>query len=76
MRHDVHARDRQQGTRAYYLMLRAVCFALLLPVALLARLSGWAWRPWEAGPGGYESAPREAWSQAKRAAAMTALVYH
>ena len=38
-----------------------VCFAVLLPVAIVARLSGWRWRPWPAcGRNGYGSAIAEA----------------
>ena len=37
-----------------------VCFAVLLPVALVARLSGWRWRPWPAGEHGYRSVIKEA----------------
>jgi hypothetical protein len=38
-----------------------VCFAVLLPVAVVARLSGWRWRPWPAGGRkGYGSPLQEA----------------
>lgn len=37
-----------------------VCFAVLLPIAIVARLSGWRWRPWPARGNGYRSAFREA----------------
>jgi hypothetical protein len=38
-----------------------VCFAVLLPVAIVARLSGWRWRPWPAGGrAGYGSPIQEA----------------
>jgi hypothetical protein len=38
-----------------------VCFAVLLPVAVIARLSGWRWRPWPAGGRkGYGSPIQEA----------------
>ena len=37
-----------------------VCFAIFLPVALVARLSGWRWRPWSASSKGYRSVIREA----------------
>ena len=37
-----------------------VCFAVLLPVAIVARLSGWRWRPWPADADGYRSVFKEA----------------
>ncbi len=37
-----------------------VCFASLLPVAAVARLSGWRWRPWPARANGYQSVVQEA----------------
>ena len=74
MRNPVVIRERQPEFKAY-VMLCTVCFAALLPIALLARLSGWSWRPWEAGPNGYESATRAAWSQAKTTAAITTSIY-
>ncbi|HEX7718379.1 MAG TPA: hypothetical protein VF389_01115 [Woeseiaceae bacterium] len=48
-------RDEVSGCR----FLMAVCFAVFLPVALLARLSGWRWRPWPPGPNGYGSVVKE-----------------
>ncbi len=47
-----------------------VCFAVLLPVAILARLSGWHWKPWPAGASGYRSPVREARIAAKSAAGV------
>ncbi len=40
--------------------LLLVCFTVLLPIAILARLSGWRWRPWPAGTDGYRSPIQEA----------------
>jgi hypothetical protein len=40
--------------------LWSACFLCMLPVAVLARLSGWRWRPWPADPGGYRSIVEEA----------------
>ena len=37
-----------------------VCFSVFLPVAIVARLSGWRWRPWTAPKRGYRSVFREA----------------
>ena len=36
-----------------------VCFMALLPVAVVARLSGWRWRPWPARADGYQSVVQE-----------------
>ena len=47
-----------------------VCFAALLPVAVLARLSGWHWKPWPAGAEGYKSPIREAQIVARSAASV------
>lgn len=42
-------------------ILWLVCFVVLLPVAVAARLSGWRWRPWPAArASGYRSAIKEA----------------
>lgn len=41
-------------------LLWLVCFTVLLPVAIVARLSGWRWRPWPAKTNGGRSAIREA----------------
>ena len=46
--------------------LLLVCFAVLLPIAFVARLSGWRWKPWPAGDEGYRSPIQEA-----KAAAVT-----
>jgi len=40
--------------------LLVMCFAVLLPVAIMARLSGWRWRPWPSGAEGYRSPFEEA----------------
>ena len=45
-------------------LLFAACFTLLLPVAIVARLSGWRWQPWPAGANGYRGAVQEAWLMA------------
>ncbi len=37
-----------------------ICFSVLLPVAIVARLSGWRWRPWPAKSDSGRSAIREA----------------
>ena len=41
-------------------LLWLVCFSLMLPVAMVARLSGWRWQPWPAGANGYRSVFHEA----------------
>jgi hypothetical protein len=37
-----------------------ICFTVLLPVAIVARLSGWRWQPWPASANGYRSPIKEA----------------
>ncbi|MEM9401447.1 MAG: hypothetical protein AAGA44_03030 [Pseudomonadota bacterium] len=49
-----------------------VCFSVLLPVAIVARLSGWRWRPWSAPSTGYRSVLREA---EKMSTAITGTVF-
>ena len=36
-------------------LIEASCFTILLPITVVARLSGWRWRPWPPGPDGYNS---------------------
>jgi hypothetical protein len=45
--------------------IERICFVVFLPVALLAGMSGWRWRPWPPGPEGYGSALGEARSMAR-----------
>lgn len=45
-------------------LLMLICFAALLPIAVVARLSGWRWQPWPSGPDGYESIFRESLTMA------------
>ena len=40
--------------------LLVVCFAVLLPIAIIARLSGGRWRPWPSSTDGYRSPITEA----------------
>lgn len=37
-----------------------VCFGICLVVATIARIAGWHWHPWPAGPEGYTSIVHEA----------------
>jgi len=37
-----------------------VCFMVLLPIAIVARLSGWRWKPWPERASGYRSPAAEA----------------
>lgn len=43
-----------------YRLIRLVCFTIFLPIACVARVCGWRWRPWAAGPEGYGSVFQEA----------------
>jgi hypothetical protein len=40
--------------------LLMICFTVLLPVAIVARLSGWRWQPWPASAADYRSPIKEA----------------
>ena len=46
---------RKREDRISTWLIEASCFAVLLPISLLARLTGWRWQPWPAGPKGYGS---------------------
>lgn len=54
-------RDEMWHCRLLYL----VCLLALLPVATLAAMTGWRWKPWPRGAAGYRSAWREAHSMAE-----------
>ncbi len=41
-------------------MLWLIAFVLFLPIAVIARVTGWRWQPWSPGPDGYRSCFREA----------------
>jgi len=56
-------------------MLWLVGFAASLPLAFVARLTGWRWQPWSAGPNGYRSVLSEADSMAKQLVAVAYSVY-
>ena len=56
---------RKRDDRLSTWLILASCFAVLLPISLLARLSGWRWRPWPPGPGGYGSVIGETRSMAR-----------
>lgn len=53
------SRRIEQEARQFHWMV-AVGFVLLLVPAAMGRLSGWRWRPWPSGPGGYGSIVAEA----------------
>ena len=46
-------------------LISAICFVIFLPVATLARLTGWRWKPWPPGPSGYGSILSETRSMAR-----------
>ena len=50
------ARDERWFCRLLWIL----SFVAFLPIALVARLTGWHWRPWAPGPDGYQSVFREA----------------
>ena len=53
-----------QGEERQLHRMLTVAFLLLLVPATIARLTGWRWRPWPAGPEGYRSIVSEARSAA------------
>lgn len=70
---DLHgvARDDAWGCR----LLWVVGFATSLPVAFVARLTGWRWKPWAARADGYQSVLSEANSMANQIVALAYSAY-
>lgn len=66
---DLHGVKREEQWFCRLLWLAA--FMVFLPVAVVARLTGWRWQPWTSGPGGYRSFIREADSVANRIVGLT-----
>jgi hypothetical protein len=63
--------ERQRSDLRSCRLIERVCFAVFLPIALLAGMSGWRWRPWPpANPEGYGSALGEARSMARLIASI------
>jgi hypothetical protein len=50
---------RKREDRLSTWLIEASCFSVLLPISLLARITGWRWKPWPPGPDGYGSVFRE-----------------
>ncbi|MEE4172787.1 MAG: hypothetical protein V2I57_00865 [Xanthomonadales bacterium] len=47
---------RKREDRLSTWLIEASCFVVLLPISLVARLTGWRWKPWPPpGPNGYRS---------------------
>ena len=63
-----HSRKREEVLSGR--LIAVACFAVFLPVALVARLSGWRWRPWPPGPSGYGSVIAETRSMARSIAGI------
>lgn len=53
-------------------LIFAVSFALLLPVAVIAAITGWRWQPWSPGARGYRPVLAEA---RLKASTLTAMVF-
>ena len=51
--------------------LFAIAFMVLLPVAVVAAMTGWRWQPWPPGAQGYRSFIREAKIAAATATAFS-----
>lgn len=56
---------RKREDRLSTWLIEASCFTVLLPITLLARLTGWRWQPWPPGPGGYGSVFGETLSRSR-----------
>ncbi len=72
------ARDMRtagRGERWHCRLLWVVGFMVSLPIAMVARLTGWRWQPWSAGPNGYRSVFGEADSMADKLVAVVHSVY-
>jgi hypothetical protein len=63
-----HTRKREEVFSGR--LIQCACFTVFLPVALVARLSGWRWRPWPPGPSGYGSVIAETRSMARSIAGI------
>jgi hypothetical protein len=63
--YDIVSERRRSDIRSCRL-IEIVCFVVFLPIALLAGISGWRWRPWPPTDAeGYGSAFGEARSMAR-----------
>ena len=51
---------RQSSDSAVEALVFGLGFAAALPVALVARASGWRWKPWPPSASGYQGVVREA----------------
>jgi hypothetical protein len=67
-----HSRKREDLQSCRF--IEAICFAVFLPIALLASLGGWRWHPWPPGPKGYGSVIGEARSMARTIAGIAVSV--
>jgi hypothetical protein len=68
------AYDRKHEDRSSGLLIKVICFTIFLPVAALARLTGWRWKPWPPGPSGYGSIISETRSMARVVAGIAVSV--
>jgi len=51
-------------------MIAASCFVVLLPITLIARLTGWRLQPWPPGPDGYGPVLAETRAMARNVAGI------
>lgn len=61
---------RRREERLSTWLVAATCFIVLLPITLIARLSGWRYRPWPPGPTGYGSVIEETRVMARNVAGI------
>lgn len=62
--------NRRREERLSTWLVAATCFVVLLPITLIARLSGWRLRPWPPGPDGYGSVLSETRAMARNVAGI------
>ena len=58
----------RRSEQRQYRVLFVITFSILLPIAAVARIFSWKWRPWPPGSNGYASVISEARSMARTVA--------
>jgi hypothetical protein len=75
MNHTIEiAHTKRQGDKSSGRLIQGACFLVLFPVALVAALTGWHWKPWPPGPDGYGNVIAESSSMARMLAGIAVSV--